>query len=437
MAVFSVQAENTDQAENTKITQYPAGWTCYDPTNSDFAYSASTDVPEGSTGRYSFKISRLTEGSGEIYITSETKFDVNPNATQYLLRGSFKSTKKDDFASGKKILPMLVQYDAEGTYLGVTVYNNLDTSKYPEGEWFNAGFRLPAENLKEGCTQFAIRFFLGGTQVNDYYIDDITLQEVGGNGYYDIPNADFETLTYDCNVNTSVAGTGGTISDSVIVEPGSDPVVTITPDAGYYISSIKVDGAETEPDAGKLPHEVNTLTLADISGDKTVVVTFALILKQQVGAQVRTGTSAADTTSGIRFVAEVSNGFLSKLPEDATVKMGFLCTPASLAGDAFDPAATDSSDLSVPSWNDALTPETEGDKVFSGAIYGIPENKYDYDLAARAYIEVNGAKIYANFNATDNVRNIKEVAESALADQSAPEYADWQTALLKKYAGQN
>lgn len=50
---------------------------------------------------------------------------------------------------------------------------------------------------------------------------------------------------------TATAGTGGTISPSgsVVVNTGSSKTFTVTPNTGYRIKSVKLDGTEIQPDS--------------------------------------------------------------------------------------------------------------------------------------------------------------------------------------------
>jgi hypothetical protein len=72
---------------------------------------------------------------------------------------------------------------------------------------------------------------------------------------------------------TATVGTGGTISPSgaVIVEHGANKTFTVTPDAGYEVDTMTVDGqasALTDPVG-------NTYTFVNVTADHTIHVTFA------------------------------------------------------------------------------------------------------------------------------------------------------------------
>ena len=74
---------------------------------------------------------------------------------------------------------------------------------------------------------------------------------------------------------TASAGSGGTISPSgsVSVTNGTNKTFTITPNTGYYIASVKVDGSNigiADPDT------VNTYTFNSINSNHTIAVNFSI-----------------------------------------------------------------------------------------------------------------------------------------------------------------
>ena len=66
---------------------------------------------------------------------------------------------------------------------------------------------------------------------------------------------------------TSSAGEGGSISSSVVVEPGSEATFYITPSSGYTISDVVVDGNSVGA--------VSQFTFTDIQGEHTITASFA------------------------------------------------------------------------------------------------------------------------------------------------------------------
>ena len=66
------------------------------------------------------------------------------------------------------------------------------------------------------------------------------------------------------------AGTGGTIAPSgnITVAPGSDQIFTVTPEEGYAIEDVTVDGASQGA--------VTSYTFANVTEDHTMAVSFAV-----------------------------------------------------------------------------------------------------------------------------------------------------------------
>lgn len=84
----------------------------------------------------------------------------------------------------------------------------------------------------------------------------------------------FAINKYEVTVNTS--GNGSATVDNAEVNHGSSATVTIQPDEGYMISSVKVNGTEAEATGEDFAQEY-TLELNDVVNDKTVDITFEQI----------------------------------------------------------------------------------------------------------------------------------------------------------------
>ena len=69
---------------------------------------------------------------------------------------------------------------------------------------------------------------------------------------------------HNTNVITATAGTGGSISPSgtVVVQVHTDKTFSISPNDGYKITDVKVDGASVGP--------LNTYTFKDVFADHTI-----------------------------------------------------------------------------------------------------------------------------------------------------------------------
>ena len=103
--------------------------------------------------------------------------------------------------------------------------------------------------------------------------------------------ATFGSNTYSI---TSTAGAGGTISPSgtVTVNAGTSKTFTITSNAGYHVSDVKVDGASVGA--------VTTYTLSNVTANHTIASTFAVttyIVTPSAGAHGSISPSTARTVN--------------------------------------------------------------------------------------------------------------------------------------------
>jgi hypothetical protein len=124
-----------------------------------------------------------------------------------------------------------------------------------------------------------------GTEPNRYNSDEDNLQMIrnmwgGGNGWNDAQGTsafpficEFDTVVY--YIITVTAGANGSIDPAgdtlgkVNLEAGIDQTFTLTPDAGYKVETVLVDGGLVVP-------VNNQYTFSDISDDHTIEATFVL-----------------------------------------------------------------------------------------------------------------------------------------------------------------
>ncbi len=99
------------------------------------------------------------------------------------------------------------------------------------------------------------------------YTIDLSAED---NYHHNYPSVDQSfTITVSANTITASAGVNGAISNpgAVDVCPGSTPAYTITPDAGYHVLDVLVDGSSVGA--------VTSYTFSAISADHTISATFA------------------------------------------------------------------------------------------------------------------------------------------------------------------
>ena len=102
---------------------------------------------------------------------------------------------------------------------------------------------------------------------------------------------------------TASAGTGGTISPAgaVTATAGSSKTFTITPNSGYSISGVTVDGVAKGA--------ISTYTFSNIAGNHTISATFAAQASSTVVGGINCGGPAFRTSAGIAYKADsYSNG---------------------------------------------------------------------------------------------------------------------------------
>ena len=110
--------------------------------------------------------------------------------------------------------------------------------------------------------------FVHALQYMDYRLKDGGGIDLSDSSKPDMIKANTVTATYTQYTITATADTGGTITPGTTqVYKGDSQTFTITPDSGYKIADVKVDG-DPETITG------NTYTFTNVDADHTIVVTF-------------------------------------------------------------------------------------------------------------------------------------------------------------------
>jgi uncharacterized repeat protein (TIGR02543 family) len=142
------------------------------------------------------------------------------------------------------------------------------------------------------------------------------------------------TATY---MITVTAGAGGTISPGTgVVNAGSNNTYTITPDAGYLISGVTVDGTSAKPLTTGSYALGGTYDFIDVQGDHTISVTFALVCSSTWTGAISTAWNTAgnwscgvvpDAASDVTIAATTNQPIISS---DVAIKTVTLNTGTSL-----------------------------------------------------------------------------------------------------------
>lgn len=246
----------------------------------------------------------------------------------------------------------------------------------------------------------------------------------------------FVTADPSFTVDTSVTGDiGGTVTGGGQVAAGGDKTIAITPDEGYYISSVSVDGTpialDTLDSSGLALNKANGYTFADVQADHSVEATFKKIFYMLPGASIRLVDNAA-----LRFIAEVSEEFLADLEaKDIDYSLGTLVIPQNMVpAEGLTLETPKVKNIEQTLWQDDFFNHTEGYHVMTGVLYDIPPANYGRELAGRVYLQIGGETIYTDFNEETNVRSLAYVAYMAKNDLNGPTYSPAQMTKLAEYA---
>ena len=143
----------------------------------------------------------------------------------------------------------------------------------PDSAWLTAA---PVVSMN-GTLVDPSKYTLSATELT--FVDRSLFKAVG-DYKFTISAPGYVDATFDISVSdklvyliTATAGSNGTISPSgsVSVDKGKDQTFTITPDSGYEIDTLKVDGVDANTTN-------NTYTFTNVTSDHTISVTFKKIV---------------------------------------------------------------------------------------------------------------------------------------------------------------
>ena len=286
-----------------------------------------------------------------------------------------------------------------------------------DGSWDGGGYiigaaALKAVDLKAGWNEVILP--LPDTTGVTADITNITCMRI-----YSLKEMLGETVRFDNfrvgSYLTVTANAGGAVSESGLIEvaDGGNKTITITPNAGYFIKSVKVNAVSVALDNTTATLNLaNAITLTDITAGKDIAVEFSPILYLKTGASIRLVDTAA-----LRFSTEVSQAFLADLTaKGITYNLGTLILPTSMAG-ADDLQITTTLVLNIEQttglWHNDYFDHADGYNVMTGVITNIKLANYQRELAGRAYITFSGQTIYTP---QINKRSLAQVAYATVND---------------------
>lgn len=452
-------------------------------SNTDFlAIDMKIDSLTGTTDAYTYFKFYLKSGDTYYNLSLPTGFASLTTMPDGMTASQFQNSKRIS-------TDRINCYTTEGSKYSVPNKGNATNSNYVIKKAFNGTFYIwLGDFFTEETTFDGLKIY----HSNKGYIQDYTIRQM----YFcsDVKNTDKTridytegkivtdkanvetngvklTVAYDSAYASALTGskvtidlTGGNIKVIPTAPEGYKGALTVNGNAAYltdgtytaeteeaeiavnFTAKIKVkvtvDGAETELTEGEkfvLPekeengfigYEIeNKLYFAgeEITVGYDLTVTSVTFNIEYLGASIR-----LSDPSGIRFSYKIDKAAFDSLSEKATVKVGAIVIPADLL--------KENEELTLTTEKVARTgkidfTERETAKYYNAVLKGIPEDKYEREFSARAFVSVtvNGKTVTVYYEIAKN--SIKGVAASALADMSANFTAE-ETSLLKKFAGE-
>ena len=129
--------------------------------------------------------------------------------------------------------------------------------------------------------------------------------EFGANGIkFDVPREGFSPFAIvwqtEAHTITATAGEGGSIdpAGAVTVAEGADETFTMTPDKGYEIAEVKVDGQAVDLQDILEKDGTASYTFTKVDGDHTIEVTFKAVAKDPGTGEPGSGDEGQQGTTG-------------------------------------------------------------------------------------------------------------------------------------------
>lgn len=148
--------------------------------------------------------------------------------------------------------------------------------------------------------------------VDDYGVATYTFENVTSNMMIE---ATFAKMVF--SVTANVNGEGGKIEVTESVEYGDSVIITVTPDDGYEVSSVEINGESVVFTADN--NGVVTYTVENVTDNLTVEVTF--IEKEEE----EDTNSVANIAAGSLTIKKVADGLLINVAEESSVALYDLC----------------------------------------------------------------------------------------------------------------
>ncbi len=232
--------------------------------------------------------------------------------------GTSSASKDASFTMPAKNLVVNVRY-ARRSY-ELTVENGTGTGSYLYGATVTIAANAASENMKFKEWSGLENITLSEGSVTDEKVSfTMPAHDLTAKAEYEETKKETKNWSIHCTVGANgslTSDTGTTIrgkNDSIAVTEGTDCTVTITPDEGYEISSLYVDGKQVDPAVLK----DGKYTFVQVQEDRYIAVIFA---KKAVfysitgtanegGTITPGGTSSVKKGDGLAFTATAAEGY--------------------------------------------------------------------------------------------------------------------------------
>jgi len=291
LAVFIASSKSTIFAETYTVPQ---------TTQVTLAWDPNDPVPEG------YRIFQRTEGQIYDYTqpvwqgsnTSCTVYNLEYDTMYYFVTRAYLGT--DESANSNEISFLTPSSPTDSFTISASINGN--------GSISPAGTVTVAEGTDQSFTI---------TPGNDSYLTDVWIDgvSIGAHSTYTFAqvsqnhsiSADFAYYTYTISASADMGGSISPIG-STIVNHGSSQGYTVTPDAGYQIADVQVDGISVGP--------VSSYTFDQVAEDHTIHATFVadtVTITSSAGTYGRispSGTVSVPIGSSQTFTISPDSGFV-------------------------------------------------------------------------------------------------------------------------------
>ncbi len=196
-------------------------------------------------------------------------------------------------------------YDSSGNQSGFSPELAIDLMTASAGA---GGTITPSGNFfqSQGASQTFTITPSAGCQIADVQVDGQSVGQVDSYTLTGISASHTIAATFSAKVTsytiTTTAGSNGSISPSpsVTVNSGANQTFSITPNSGYHVAGLEVDGSSVGA--------VTSYTLSNITANHTISATFSPIATHTISAIVQ-GSGSISPSGKVSIVAGTSQAF--------------------------------------------------------------------------------------------------------------------------------